>query len=135
MMRILIHSHHLPLPADAGRFLAKHVARSIARLCDDQAAELTVWFEDERSRRGGVDRRCRMAFRMPHIRTLQLSSLQDDPYKAMLDATSRLKRLIQREVAKRRSPSGRVSHRPLARIYRGAAARDGVTADGSPSTL
>jgi ribosome-associated translation inhibitor RaiA len=134
-MRILIHGHHLSLPADTSRFLNKHVALPIARLYDSPAAELTVWFEDERSRRGGVDRRCRMAFRMPHIRTLQLSSLQDDPYKAMLDAASRLKLLIRREVAKRRSPSGRVSHRPLARIYRGAAARDGVTADGSPSTL
>jgi ribosome-associated translation inhibitor RaiA len=134
-MRILIHGHHVSLPADAGRFLKKHVALPIARLYDDQAAELTVWFEDERSRRGGVDRRCRMAFRMPHIRTLQLSSLQDDPYKAMLDAASRLKRLILREVAKRRSPSGRVTHRSFARIYRGAAARDGVTAEGIPSTL
>jgi hypothetical protein len=72
---------------------------------------------------------------MPHVRTLQLSSLQDDPYKALLDAASRLKRLIQREVAKHRSASGRVTHRPLGRTYRGAAARDGVTADGSPSTL
>lgn len=134
-MKIAIHGHHLSLPADVSRFLRKHVTGPLARLYDSQAAELTVRFEDERSNRGGVDRECRLTFRMPRVRTLTVSSVQDDAYKALLDAASRLKRLIQREISKQRSPGGRVDHRPLGRTYRQAAARSGTTADGTPSTL
>ncbi len=134
-MRLSIHTQHLALPPDLPAFLQKHVARPLARIFDDAAAELSIHLGDDRPRRGGVDQECRMSFRMPRARTLHVESVEDDLHKALLGAAERLKRLVKRELAKMRAPSRKPVHRPLGRTWRERSTRRGVTPDGDPAAL
>jgi putative sigma-54 modulation protein len=134
-MKLVIHAHHLTLPPDLLVFLQKHVTRPLARVFDDPAAELALHLDDVRPRRGGVDRSCRLSFRMPGTRKLHVESVQEDLYKALLDASERLRRLMRRELDKMRSPSRKAMHRPLGRTYRERATRRGVTPEGEPAAL
>lgn len=134
-MKLVIHAHHLALPPDAPAFLGKHVTRPLARLVDDPAAELAVHLGDSKPSKGGVDQECRLSFRMPGARTLHVESVQEDVYKAVLDAARRLKVAVKSELGKMRSGSRRPMHRPLGRSYRERASRRGVTPDGEPAGL
>ncbi len=134
-MKLVIHAHHLALPPDLGTFLHKHVTRSLARLYDDSAAELSVFLGDTRPRRGGVDQECRLTFRLPGVRQLSVASVQADLYQALLDAADRLKRVVRREVAKMRSGTRKPMHRPLGRSWRERSSRSGRTPDGEPAGL
>jgi ribosome-associated translation inhibitor RaiA len=134
-MKLVIHGHHLRLPPDLPPFLWQHVTRPLARLYDDEAAELAVLLEDGRPRRGGVDRTCRLSFKMPGTRTLHVESVQQDLQVALLDAGGRLRRLVRRELEKMRSPSRKAVHRPLGRTYRVRASRRGITPGGGAAGL
>lgn len=129
-----IHAHHLALPPDLPAFLRKHVTRPLVRLVDGPAAELELHLGDARPRRGGVDKECRVSFRMPAARTLHVESVGEDVYTALLDAAERLKRLVKRELSKMRAPARKPMHRPLGRTWRERATRRGVP-DGDPAAL
>jgi putative sigma-54 modulation protein len=134
-MRLTIHANHLSLPRDVMQFIAKHVTRPLARVFDDSAAELSVHFDDSRPKRGGVDQACRLSFRMPGARTVHVESVQDDLYKALLDAAERLKRSVRKQVDKMRATSRKPMHRPLGRSWRDRSTRSDVTPEGGPSAL
>lgn len=134
-MRLTLHSQNLPLTRDVSGFLERHVVRPILRFFDDSAAELAIHLSDARSRRGGVDQRCRMSFRLPGARTLHVESTQEDLRQALLDATLRMKRLMKRELAKMRGPSRKKLHRPLGRSWRDRTSRTGTTPGGDPAGL
>jgi ribosomal subunit interface protein len=134
-MRLSIHAHHLALPKDLPTFLDKHVTRPIARVFDDTAAELSVHLDDMRNGRSGVDKQCRLSFRMPGARTVHVESVQDDLYKALLDAADRLKRHIRKTVDKMRSPSRKPMTKPIGRTWRERSTRRGVTPSGEPASL
>ncbi len=134
-MKLTIHAHHLSLPPDLRAFLQKHVTRPLARVFDDPSAELALHLERARPRRGGVDRICRLSFRMPGTHTLHVESVQEDLHTAVLDASERLRRLVRRELDKMRAPSRRPLHRPLGRTFRARATRRGVTPAGEPAGL
>jgi putative sigma-54 modulation protein len=134
-MKLAIHVHHLAMPKDLPQFLQKHVTRPLARIHDDPAALLTVHLGDSVPKKRGVDQECRMSFRMPGARTMHVESVADDLYKALLDATDRMKRLVKRNLEKMRSPSRKTMHRPLGRAWRERSTRRGVTPSGEPSAL
>lgn len=134
-MKLIIHAHHLALPKDLPQFLNKHVTKPLARVFDDPAAELAVHLGDARPTRGGVDQECRMSFRIPGTRTLHVESVADDLYKALLDATDRMKRLAKRNLEKMRAPSRKKTHRPLGRTWRERSTRRATTPSGEPSAL
>ena len=134
-MKLVIHSHHLALPKDVSTFVTKHVTRPLARIYDDPAAKLTVHFGDARPQKGGVAQKCRLAFRMPGTRQISIGSVQDDLYKALLDASDRLKRQVRKQLEKMRSGSRKPTHRPLGRTWRERSSRRGVTPEGGPSAL
>jgi putative sigma-54 modulation protein len=134
-MKIVIHAHHLSLPSDLTPFLQKHVTRPLARLFDDSAAELSIFLGDARPRKGGVDQECRLTFRMPGTRQLNVGSVKDDLYAALLDASERLRRVVKEEIAKMRSGSRKPMHRPLGRSWRERSSRRGVTPEGDPAAL
>ena len=125
-MKLTIHAHHLRLPPDFPPFLRKHVTRPLARVFDDPAAELSVQLEDSLPHRGGLDRTCRLSFRMPGTRTLHVESVQQDLKVALLDASARLRRLVRRELEKMRSTSRTPMHNPLGQPPRLHAGRPGV---------
>ncbi len=134
-MKLAIHAHQLRIPRDVMSFVRKHVLSSLRRIEDTPATELTVFVEDAKPGRGGVDQACKMTFRMPGARTLRVESVKDDVHAALLECARRLKRLVQREIAKQRSPSRATQSRPLGRTWRLRASRSDVAPDGSPSTL
>lgn len=134
-MKLSIHANHLSLPRDVSTFVTKHVTRPLARVFDDAAAELSVHFDDSRQKRGGVDRACRLSFRMPGTRTVHVESVQDDFYKALLDAAERLKRVVKKQVDKMRATTRKPVHRPLGRTWRERSTRRGVTPEGGPAAL
>jgi putative sigma-54 modulation protein len=134
-MKLTIHAHHRALPADLPRFLDKHVTRPLARVFDDPSAQLAVHLGDVRPERGGVDQQCRLSFRMPGTRTIHVKSLEDDLYKALLDASTRLRRQVKKQLEKMRTNTRKPMHRPLGRSYRARATRRGVTPEGGPAAL
>jgi ribosomal subunit interface protein len=134
-MKLSIHANHLSLPKDVTTFITKHVTRPLARVYDDSAAELSVHFDDSRPKKGGVDQMCRLSFRMPGTRTVHVESVQDDLYKALLDAFERLKRQVRKQVDKMRATSRKPMHRPLGRTWRERSTRRGVTPEGGPAAL
>jgi ribosome-associated translation inhibitor RaiA len=134
-MKLAIHAHQLDVPRDVTSFVRKHVLASLKRLHDSPASELVLYVEVAKPKKGGVDQACKMTFRMPGARTLRVESVKDDLHAAMLECAQRLKRLVQREVLKQRSPSRAPEHRPLGRTWRKVATRRGVALDGTPATL
>jgi len=134
-MKISIHAHHLALPDDLPRYLQKHIAKPLARIYDDSAAELEVHLGDARPRRGGVDQACSLTFRMPGARTLHVETVAEDIHAALIEASDKLKRSVKKELDKKRSPSRKPAHRPLGRTFRERASRRGTTPDGGPSAL
>ena len=134
-MRVSIHAHHLDAPRDIAAFLAKHLITPLNRLHDSPATELTVHVEDTTPTKGGIDQACKITFRMPNSRTMRVEAVRDDLHAALLDCAQRLKRLVQREVAKQRSPGRTPTQRPLGRIWRQRAHRAELAPDGTPATL
>ena len=134
-MKLIIHTQHLDPSPDLRRFLEKHVIPPLARVFDDSAAELDVHLDDARPRRGGVDQECRMSFRMPGARTIHVEAVEDDLYKALLDAGDRVRRRVRKQLSKMRSPARKPVHRPLGRTWRERSTRGGVTPDGDPAAL
>ena len=134
-MKLIIHSRHLRVPSNLAEFLAKHLSRPLARVFDDSAAELVVYLGDQRPRKGGTGQECRIAFRMPGASPLNVVSIQDDLYKALLDASERLRRAVRKQLGRMRSPTRRPVHRPLGRTYRETSTRSGVTPEGDPAAL
>jgi putative sigma-54 modulation protein len=134
-MKFAIHAHKLDAPRDVASFVRKHVLASLRRLHDSPASELVLYVEDAKPGKGGMDQVCKMTFRLPHARTLRVESVKDDLHAALLECAHRLKRLVQREVLKQRSPSRAPEHRPLGRTWRKVATRRGVAPDGTPATL
>ncbi|HYG70407.1 MAG TPA: ribosome-associated translation inhibitor RaiA, partial [Anaeromyxobacteraceae bacterium] len=68
-------------------------------------------------------------------RQLTVGSVKDDLYKALLDATKRLRVAMKKELGKMRSGSRKPMHRPLGRSYRAKTSNRGVTPTGDPATL
>jgi len=134
-MKVSIHAHHLDTPRDIATFLAKHLVTPLKRLHDSPATELTVHVEDTTPGRGGIDQACKITFRMPNARTLRVEAVRDDLHAALLDCAQRLKRLVQREVGKQRSPSRTPTSNPLGRIWRQRAHGAELAPDGTPATL
>ena len=134
-MRVSIHAHHLAIPDDLPAYLEKHVTRPLARVYDDSAAVLEVHLGDAHPRRGSPDQECKLSFRMPGNRTMRVESVADDLHAALMDASDRLKRLVKRQLEKRRSPARKPAHRPLGRTWRDRSSRGGTTPDGGPSAL
>ena len=134
-MKLLIRAHQVAAPKDVGSFLKKHVVRQLQRLYDSPAAELTVSAEDAKPKKGGVGQVCKLTYRMPGSGTLRVESVKEDFHAALLECAQRLKRLVQRELEKARSPSRSPQHKPLGRTWRLVASRRGVTPDGTPSSL
>jgi putative sigma-54 modulation protein len=134
-MKLTIHAQHLSVPADLPRFLDQHVTRPLARVFDDSSAHLAVHLGDARPQKGGVDQRCRLSFRMPGAPTVSVGSVQDDLYKALLDAGERLRRHVRKQVSRMRAGSRKPMHRPLGRSWRERSTRRGVTPGGDPAAL
>ncbi|HYS82590.1 MAG TPA: HPF/RaiA family ribosome-associated protein [Anaeromyxobacteraceae bacterium] len=134
-MKVSIHAHHLAAPRDVTVFLEKHLLAPLRRLHDSPATELTVHVEDTKPGKGGVDQACKVTFRMPNSRTMRVEAVRDDFHAALLDCAQRLRRLVQREVQKQRSPGRAPVPRPLGRTWRQRAQSAELAPDGYPSTL
>jgi ribosome-associated translation inhibitor RaiA len=134
-MKLVIRAHQVAAPSDVSSFLQKHVLRQLQRVYDSPAAQLTISVEDAKPGRGGIDRICKLTYRMPGSGTLRVESVKEDLHAALLECAHRLKRLVQRELQKARSPSRSPQHKPLGRTWRLVASRSETAPDGTPSTL
>jgi ribosome-associated translation inhibitor RaiA len=134
-MKIVIHAHQLEAPRDVVAFLKKHVVTPLKRLHDSPATQLTVYVEDAKPGKGGLDQACAMTFSMPNARTLRVESVTHDLHASLLECGQRLKRLVQREVGKQRSTTRSPKSKPLGRTWRQVTSSRGVAPDGSPATL
>jgi putative sigma-54 modulation protein len=134
-MKLAIHAQQFDAPIDVRAFVRKHVVPQLRRLHDSSATQLTVHISDAKPGKGGVDQACKMTFSMPSARTMRVESVRDDLHAALLECAQRLRRLVQREVEKRRSGPRAHEHKPLGRTWRKLATRRDLAPDGTPSTL
>ncbi len=134
-MKLVIRAHQIETPRDVASFLQKHVLHQLQRLYDSPAAQLTISIGDAKPKKGGVDQVCKLTYRMPRAGVLHVESVKEDVHAALLECAQRLKRLVQRELQKSRTPSRTQQHKPLGRTWRLVASRSEFAPDGTPSTL
>ncbi len=134
-MKIVIHGHQMEVADEIVAYLRKHLV-PLQRMYDSPAAQLTVYVEDAKPGKGGVDQACKLTLHMPRTKTLRVESVKEDLHAALLECVQRLKRLVQREVQKARTPARTVQQNPLGRSWRDESeGNSGLAPDGTPSTL
>lgn len=84
------------LTDDLADFCREHIVEPLRRIYDREGPKLEIELSDENGEKGGVDKRCRITFTMPHTRTLTVVQMATDPYTAVDIASQRFRRLIKK---------------------------------------
>ncbi|AKU90175.1 HPF/RaiA family ribosome-associated protein [Vulgatibacter incomptus] len=77
-------------------FCRYKIVEPLRRLYDRQGPILEIELADLYGNKGGIDKRCRITFTMPHIRTITVIEEADDIYKAVDGAATRFRRQVKR---------------------------------------
>jgi putative sigma-54 modulation protein len=97
------------LTDDLAEFCRDHIVEPLRRIYDREGPRLEIEVSDENGEKGGVDKRCRITFMMPHTRTINVSQMAADPYTAVDLAARRFSRLVKRykgwKLIKQRHPA------------------------------
>jgi putative sigma-54 modulation protein len=104
-MNVRIQGVHVRLSDTLKAYVDKHLVQPLARICQNDAASMTVHLVDDNGPKGGIDKEVRVTVRLPEQGTLHVSQRGDDLYAAICIARDRV------ETATRRALSRRASHR------------------------
>ena len=86
----------LELTDDLADFCRVKIVEPIRRVYDREGPTLEIELSDLYGPKGGVDKRCRITYTMPHTRTITVVEVADDIYKAVDGASFRFRRLVAR---------------------------------------
>jgi len=86
----------LELTDDLADFCRVKLVEPIRRVYDREGSTLEIELSDLYGPKGGIDKRCRVTFMMPHTRTITVTEVADDIYKAVDGASFRFRRLVAR---------------------------------------
>ncbi|HWV36961.1 MAG TPA: HPF/RaiA family ribosome-associated protein [Vulgatibacter sp.] len=91
----------LELTDDLADFCRAKIVEPIRRIFDREGPTLEIELSDLYGPKGGVDKRCRITYTMPHTRTITVTEVADDIYKAVDGASQRFRRLVARYKARK----------------------------------
>lgn len=86
----------LELTDDLADFCRVKIVEPIRRIYDRQGPTLEIELSDLYGPKGGIDKRCRITYTMPHTRTITVTEVAEDIYKAVDGASFRFRRLVAR---------------------------------------
>ena len=77
-------------------FCESRIVEPLQRIYDREGPRLEIELSDENGTKGGIDKRCRITFEMPHTRTINVVQTSDDIYRAVDLAAQRFRRLVNK---------------------------------------
>lgn len=77
-------------------FCRAHIVEPLERVYDREGPRLEIELSDDNGTKGGVDKRCRITFEMPHTRTINVVEMSSDIYRAIDLASQRFRRLVNK---------------------------------------
>lgn len=78
------------------RFCNRQIVEPLQRVYDRQGPRLEIELSDDNGPKGGLDKRCRITFEMPHSKTINVTQMSDDIYRSVDLAAKRFLRLVHR---------------------------------------
>ncbi|NVJ21087.1 MULTISPECIES: ribosome hibernation-promoting factor, HPF/YfiA family [Myxococcus] len=101
-MKVLMRGVHLTLTESMRDYLQEHLVDHIARIADDEAAEIDISLVDINGPKGGVDKECRVTVHMPSFASVHVTERAETLFPAIDAARDRLERTLRKTVDKRR---------------------------------
>lgn len=86
----------IELTENLSRFCNRQIVEPLLRIYDRQGPRLEIELSDDNGPKGGLDKRCRISFEMPHSRTINIIQMSDDIYRSIDLAARRFLRLVNR---------------------------------------
>lgn len=87
----------IELTENLERFCDRQIVDPLRRIYDRQGPRLEIELSDDNGPKGGLDKRCRITFEMPHTRTINVVQMSDDIYRSIDLAARRFLRLVNRQ--------------------------------------
>lgn len=99
-MQIQIHSESFSLTSGLHDYIAKRLAYALSH-GRDWVTRIVVRLSDVNGPRGGVDKRCGIEVRLKRDSTIAIDDTQADLYVAIDRAAERIRRTLDRRIARR----------------------------------
>lgn len=131
-MKVIIQARHIELSSALRNYCETHLVDHIRRFYDNEAAQLTIQFNDANGTKGGNDQEVHLTFYMPNARAIHVEQVSDDAFKSLDLARDRLIRRVKEEIRRWRQTSANGPlERPLGRSA-AAAERQIASRDDDP---
>lgn len=104
-MRVILKARHMSLTPALSAHAEEKLGRAIMRVFDRPAAKIEIELIDLGHLRNRNDKECHVTVFMPKGKTIVLSEVDDDMYKAINLAHDRLLVMVKRERERRIRPS------------------------------
>ncbi|MEN8719869.1 MAG: HPF/RaiA family ribosome-associated protein [Oceanococcaceae bacterium] len=99
-----LHMQSRPFSLTAGlRQAVRRALRPVDRRFGESLQSVQVRLDDINGKRGGVDKRCRLVFGLPHVEPVVVEALSDDMYRAIGMASRRAQHALDRRTQRRQS--------------------------------
>ena len=95
-MNIELKAFGLELTDALRAFCDDRIVDPLRRVYDREGPRLEIELSDRNGPKGGLDKRCRITFAMPHTRTLTVVEEAEDVYRAIDLAAQRFRRLVNK---------------------------------------
>lgn len=95
-MHIEVKAFGLELTDDLRAFCEDRIVEPLRRVYDREGPSLEIELSDDNGPKGGIDKRCRITFTMPHTKTLNVVETSPDIYRSVDLAGQRFRRLVNK---------------------------------------
>ncbi len=93
-MHIDLKALGIELTDDLRAYCTRHIVEPLERVYDRSGPRLEIELSDQNGPKGGLDKRCRITFEMPHTKTINVVEESSDIYRSVDLAAQRFRRLI-----------------------------------------
>jgi putative sigma-54 modulation protein len=124
MMQVIVKARHMTLTPSLREHAEEKLGRSVMRIFDRPAAQIEIELS-ELGAKDGDTKECRVTVYMPKGKTITITEVTDDMYKAVDLAHDRLLQQVKRERGKKHNPH---RARKAAEQERAQLARESLTA-------
>jgi len=128
-MRVIVKGRHMNLTQALKAHAEEKLGKMVMRMFNRPAGTLEIELNDVGNVRDGKDKECRITLSIPRGKTINITEIDDDMYKAIDLAHDRLMNEVKREHEKKLDKS---TSRKAAVKQRAATARDTLTVAPEP---
>ena len=125
-MKVIVKARHMDLTPALKAHAEEKLGKAFMKIFDRPAVKLEIELSELGKTKDGMDKECRATVSMPKGKTIVISEISDDLFKAVDLAHDRLLEQVKRQRSKKRS-TGR--NRKAAEQERDATASKNLTSD------